>query len=443
MKRYSITILVVVVGICVSSIYWTGCTDEGPSGSMVGPDTTGTGNPSGYRSYDDLLEEVAQSVPNFGGMYITDDGAFEVVMVDAGAPTAVSAESARDAIGSVFGPEMVPAGSVRVRKGQYTFLQLKQWYDEARPEVLALSGVVLTDIDERTNRLSFGVEDVAAQRDVERTLKSLSVPLEAVTIEVTRPIEVDLNQRRRPLMGGLGIARNSTLGHQCTLGIIADRHQGSTHVRGFVTCSHCTGIRGAIDNSVFYQTVMGTGNRVGVETVDSRMFTRATNDRCPSGMRCAYSDAAFVRLDAAVTSRLGNFARVSLGSTVWNGRDLYGIYNWKWFPPSGAYVGKVGATTGLTKGKITRTCVDVPVRNTNIVMLCQSTANYSSAGGDSGSPVFDTSITQCSEGSGGWWCGNTLYGIHWGGDWGSGGSTSVFSPMIWVSLELGGLHVSP
>jgi hypothetical protein len=73
---------------------------------------------------------------------------------------------------------------------------------------------------------------------------------------------------------------------------------------------------------------------------------------------------------------------------------------------------------------VSRTCTNFNVSGTNITQLCQSQASYSSAGGDSGSPVF--SITGGSD--------VRVRGIHWG----SGG---VYSPIggIQRAGELGAI----
>jgi hypothetical protein len=57
----------------------------------------------------------------------------------------------------------------------------------------------------------------------------------------------------------------------------------------------------------------------------------------------------------------------------------------------GDTVHKVGRTTGWTKGVVTRTCFDQASFDQNVgqyMMLCQIEATLTSAGGDSGSPVF-------------------------------------------------------
>ena len=66
-------------------------------------------------------------------------------------------------------------------------------------------------------------------------------------------------------------------------------------------------------------------------------------------------------------------------------------------------------------------------------MLCQGTATYGNAGGDSGGPVF--SVTEVPDYV-------DLRGIHFAGD----GTTGVFSKWIYVdldlSLEVGGIDVA-
>ena len=97
----------------------------------------------------------------------------------------------------------------------------------------------------------------------------------------------------------------------------------------------------------------------------------------------------------------------------------------------GAVVYKVGKATGLTSGIITGVCVGIPVLPGPIKFLCQTTANYLSAPGDDGAPVFQITNGALSL--------VKLVGIHW---WGAGG-VAYISPIggIEKERELGPLQV--
>jgi hypothetical protein len=308
--------------------------------------------------------------------------------------------------------ERLSQKGVEIREGQYDFLDLHRWQQQMSPDVLALPGVVFTDIDDMTNRLRIGITDSrGGMKAVEELLDTLGVPREAVLISETKPVWPELRNRRRPLRGGLQINFRNLL---CTLGFIADR-QG---IRGFVTNSHCTTTQGGVEGTVYHQPILDSNNNeVGVEIADPFYFTGGS---CPSGRRCRFSDSAFVRVTTTTTS-VGTIARPPIVSINWNGVDIF-TNTGEVAPLMGQSVTKVGRTTGRTSGTVAQTCAPFNVAGTNITLLCQSRATYSSAGGDSGSPVFRITSTPIVN----------LGGIHWG----SGG---VYSPItnIQMSGELG------
>jgi hypothetical protein len=137
---------------------------------------------SQQESYDDLLLRVNERVPGFGGMFIDSEGRLAVYLLDP-----VQLPAARSAIEAVFGPSTIPAAGIRALQGQYSILQLKEWFDRANT-LLEMPGVSMTDLDEGKNRVTVGVEDASKVRQVEQSVGKLGIPCEAVNIEVTGPI---------------------------------------------------------------------------------------------------------------------------------------------------------------------------------------------------------------------------------------------------------------
>jgi hypothetical protein len=373
---------------------------------------------------DDRFAQIATEVPGFGGMFFDENGTPTVYMLDDRAVDHRLVTKIEQALGqTVLGGEQLPKTGLQVLQGQYSFLQLKRWYDQMWVPVLEIPEVVMTDIDEAKNRLRIGVENLGMEPVVEEYLAQLGIPREAVVIEQTDPIVMltSLRDRHRPLVGGLQI---NFSGFLCTIGFNAVR-QG---VNGFVTCSHCTDIQGGVEGTVYHQHLAsGTTNRVGLEIADPTYFTGSP---CPSGRRCRRSDSAFVQVPhpsgPSVTQSLGFVARPNSGSFAWNGTNTFRITA-EADPLVGQTIIKVGRTTGRSSGPVTSTCVNVGVSGTNITQLCQSFATTTVAGGDSGSPVIRiTSGTDVQ-----------LKGILWGG----GGASIVFSPISGVQLssELGTL----
>jgi hypothetical protein len=369
---------------------------------------------------DDVFAKIASRVPGFGGVFFDAHGTLTVHLVDPAQGLA-----AERSIRAVLGREVVGAGRIRVLPGQYGFLQLKAWH-ERLGSVLAIPGVTLTDVDDATNRLRIGFEKMGAQvLAVERELARLGIPPAAVHFEETGPIELETSLRtlHRPLVGGLQISFLSGAStFLCTLGFNAVR----AGVSGFVINSHCSGTQGGVQNTVIHQpTISGNVNRIGVETVDPAYVAGPLP--CPVDRVCRRSDSAFAQRDASVTASQGRIARPILGPSFWFGTSTFRIVAEATSSVMGQAVTKVGRTTGRTQGNVTAVCANLNVANTNITQLCQNTANYGSAGGDSGSPVFRITNRPSTNDV-------ILYGIHWG----SGGAHSPIAN-VQLATELGPL----
>jgi hypothetical protein len=391
--------------------------NSNPSASAAPAQTDGT------ETSDDRFAAVARQVPGFGGMFYDQDGILQVYLLEQKEPVSDALmASLNDAITREVGRgEHLSSKGIEVLEGQYSFLDLHSWQQQMSPTMLALPGVVFTDIDESKNRLRIGITDSPGMTEtVEKSLSELGIPREAVLISETKPISLTLRNFRRPLRGGLQINFGNFL---CTLGFIAVRNG----VNGYVTNSHCTTTQGGVQNTVEHQPIAsGTTNRVGIEIADPTYFS---GSGCPAGRVCRRSDSSFIQVPhpsgPAVTIARGTIARPAVNSFNWNGVDIFNITS-EGSALVGQAVTKVGRTTGRTAGTVSQTCVNTNVSGTNITQLCQTFANYGNAGGDSGSPVFRiTTLPNV-----------VLVGINWGGN----GTISVFSPITNIQQELGALN---
>src|SRR6266487_3583364 len=81
------------------------------------------------RTIDDAFAEVARRVPGLGGMFIAHAKTLQVYLKDT---SLQEVEAVRGAIIESFGRQRIPRGGIRSLKGQYGFLELKQWHDRAR-----------------------------------------------------------------------------------------------------------------------------------------------------------------------------------------------------------------------------------------------------------------------------------------------------------------------
>ena len=371
-------------------------------------------------SLDEQYARLAESVPGFGGLYLDEEGTTHVYLQD----------PSREREVQNLGERVV------VQQGDYDFRDLFAWREEVRPQ-LAARGAVFLDVDERRNRVLFGVErDSLGEFTAElySYLRGTRVPPEAVIVEAAEPVVTLelLTDTIRPVPGGIEIRRPIQGGSIiCTLGVNATWFG----VKGFVTNSHCTATRSVVESTPFFQSTTASANSIGTETIDPPFFQSSP---CPVGRRCRRSDAVFATYDSGSLSGGGTIANPLIcglggapGSPSINPIQprlpvtgfLFGN------PPAGALVTKVGRTTSCTIGSQQNTCVDVnvvmpPLLPTDITMLCQNIVSALSSGGDSGSPVF---LRHDGEA--------TLVGILWGGS----SNTFVYSPWLFVHGELGGV----
>lgn len=379
---------------------------------------------------DDLLAKVATQVPAFGGMFVGEDGTLQVYLLDPG-----QAVAAVDAITAVFGPnEYHPHKLVHILEGQFSFLQLRDWYDKAQSLVMAVPEVSMLDIDEARNRLVIGVEKKEAASVVEKVLFKMAIPLEAVIIEDIGPILPYTLRTSDWSTGGLQI--HSAAGWYCTLGFNAIDSSGRA---GFVTNSHCTNPAGVADGvtggTVFGQPLLPpAGSRVGVELNDPPLLSCLI-----SGVirPCRRSDAAFVQYDDPWRAfAVGYISRPTAQTTslalpilaIDSTNPLFRITRKVHSTLAGTTLHKVGRTTGWTSGTVSSTCI-LTRQSGGPWLTCQSLVRALSNSGDSGSPVFARVGTGDA----------TLHGILWGGT--RTGTEFVFSPFAMLQLELGRLTV--
>jgi hypothetical protein len=151
---------------------------------------------------------------------------------------------------------------------------------------------------------------------------------------------------------------------------------------------------------------------------------------CPSDRRCRRSDASFAKYINATKSTLGTIARTA--STTSSDLTIVGGWTITSNATSSSFtigetVNKVGRTTGWSRGKVVATCATVNVSGSTVTQICQTIVNAKVGAGDSGSDVFKvTSGTNVK-----------LDGVLWGAT--TDGKTFVFSPLVNITGELGGL----
>lgn len=388
----------VVVGCLLGVGAPAGAEERAPSGT---PYATRPG------TLDEALLRVNATVPGFAGMYYDETGRLVVRVVQAEA-----APAARRAIATVFGPEALPAEGWVAEPATYTFAQLKALQERITPEILAQPGAVLTDVDERANRVAIGIEDARARPVMEKLLRGLAVMREAIDIVEVGPIRPSHVQGAwRPLTGGLQI---ETPGSYCTLGFSAVQ----AGQLGFVTNSHCTQTQGGVESTIASQPVYP--NTVGTEVTDPGY---STGGSCPAGRLCRNSDSAFFLAHTSVNPLVARTpAPFDLNISQWLEVPSKVLY-----PSQGQVVHKTGRTSGTSSGTIQWACATVNgggVPHTYFCNYIATSTQQIGAPGDSGSPVYFLS-------------GNTaqLTGLMWGA--GSNPWNFAFAPLGSIQGELG------
>ena len=385
------------------------CSD---SNDVTAPETQDPGVPQAPS-----LDALAEQVPGFGGFYI-DGGRPTVWLTDiAGRGPAVQAlTSYMRGLGR-------PPEDLQVRRADYDYRQLTQWFMDASPVALDMDGIVMVDLDEARNRVLVGVEHPGAIGAVRAALARAGLPDRSILVEVRAPIVpvVSLRAAATPVVGGVQI---NFPGYLCTLGFNAV----AAGQNSFITNSHCTATQGGVQNTPYYQPLQSSHPTLIATEVADPDYPKGVGPGCPKSKLCRFSDAARARYSATYTNfQVGRIAKpATLGSldytTHWT---ITGTGS----PVAGQVLNKVGRTTGWTQGQVTNTCVNTGVTGSRIVQLCQFFVSAGVGSGDSGSPIF-----RIVSGS-----NVTLIGILWGGD--QAGTSFVGSPFNQIVQELGALTV--
>lgn len=417
---------------------------------------------SGARlTIDDEYARIADEVPGFAGIYFDGSGVPVVLLKNSQAASEARGRLSelllRGANGNAAQVAQVAGqmASLRVEHARFDFRELYDWYkDMVISAAFAVSGVVMTDIDERRNRIVVGVRDGASLGRARASMAALGLPRDAYDVAeydvaglempastqhvedcdpMTAIIEcpeppsgasgdtTSLRATRRPIIGGLQIQYSEGFSaFNCSLGynIVHRDAVGTLSAnRYFVTNSHCGAIGQMTGMSMGQSTAF---ENVSNELADPPFFSAGTDAMCPPGRLCRYSDASLFQYYSPTLGAHGRVAFPNLGQlNVGLQREVVAGGD----PVVGMVVHRIGRTTGRSVGTVDQTCANFVVYDegfdTGRMFLCQSRATYASASGDSGGPVVEV----LSDGT------LVARGIHWRGNGG-------FSPMNAVLAEL-------
>jgi hypothetical protein len=347
-------------------------------------------NPRNPRGFEDVILQVEEAVPGFGGMSIDENGK---IVAWISSPTDEPGLRAHLATMVARMPDFFrnSHGGLReivVRPGGYAFSHLVSWKDGMR--AAAVLGARVFDADEGLNKVRIGIKDPQHEPAIRALAAKYGIPQEAISFDLYRgTIEAaaSVQDQARPTKGGIRISHVWSAGDTtyCTLGL----NVKVSGVPYFATASHCTHSYTGNASTDWHQAK--SPNQIGVEAINPAWTT--TGCLAFYDVYCNTIDVALVSYDSWIqyNNQLVQTSTVGTGSS--NGNLTIGsTFNVAFtnVQSQGDSVYKTGAVGGSTRGIITGTCVDVdsiapaPIHN----LFCQYEAGLRVEPGDSGGPAY-------------------------------------------------------
>jgi hypothetical protein len=341
-----------------------------------------------HRNFREQLAALDSAAPGFAGVFFDDAGQLTVAVATDGFDAA-SVARVMEWVHEYSGPTRVVTRP-NLRRVAHRYVELYGAYQSIRDHLWSGDNVVALGIEETSNKVVVGVRTATARASIAAKLPDWGVSADMVRFEQRDAAlgETTLNQTFRPARGGLMI--NNQDNNPCTLGF--NVYNWNTGIGGssplyFFTAGHCSGTWGQPPaQTIYYQPGNSpTGSRVGVEYATVPVHS---GGYCPSGHSpCMDADVLVVQYDDTVSVHYGAVANVDASKNITGYFNVQGT-------TTGAFVGQVVTMVGQVSGKSTatvrQTCMDQLVSGPAGAywILCQDSADYSSTGGDSGSPVF-------------------------------------------------------
>ena len=298
---------------------------------------------------------------------------------------------------------------LRLEDTKYTFEQLTSWLLQIA--ALNLDGVMIYDANEGKNNVYLGVETKAQAEAAKARIAKLSLPNDAVEMQVVGPyrdlvlqnkelqedvvqqkeeatstipkaavVERDVTGYVNPPVGGAEIVvRGSGFSGTCTYGFSAKRNG----VTGFISNGHCTRYKNSVDGTEVFQG----GSKIGFELVDPNARGCGIIWNI-----CRYSDAAFFKNTGTriVIPRIAGTGPDPYDKTYTYTSKVNGIRN---SPAQYEAFIVVTSQTGFTRLIVTNTCTYLKTYGSSSTVECGAVGVPQSGypgirGGDSGSPVI-------------------------------------------------------
>ena len=104
-------------------------------GISAGRDDDASAQIEEFKTHDDLLLDVANLVPEFGGKFISEDGDILYVHVLEGSEETLHPEHVKRAIEGSFTSRVTEGRELRLIPAKYSMHQLHEWYSEMQDVV--------------------------------------------------------------------------------------------------------------------------------------------------------------------------------------------------------------------------------------------------------------------------------------------------------------------
>lgn len=374
------------------------------------------------QTYDQDLAELTLDVDGFGGHFMDEDGFLTIYLLDENQKEDIQSIINQRVDSNSPGFDEDILSNIKIKKGNFNFIQLYNWKQTLRTEILGRDEVLSLSINERKNNLSIGVKSLDSKDKILQITHELGIPGLGTDIVLESPMTPLINNERSDLAGGLQISYSTGSSvFNCTLGPTA---RINSQISGFLVNSHCSENQFSVDGQEYYQANMND-RHIATELYDPPGFTGGV---CPPGFTCAYADAAFAQWTGNGNYEFGMIHETEYwdsvsGSTNSLGANLEIISAQPQRLPVLTTDNKIGITTGWTFGQALDICKDFSVGG--VIYLCQVEVNLGAWQGDSGSPVFyKNQLIPYDVG---------LRGILWGGN----GTNAAYSPVDQISNHFG------
>ena len=304
-----------------------------------------------YKDGNERLKEVEDEVPEFGGVFLSDNQSVLNIYLTNNETDSDTREKVRDEVERQFGVES--GLRLNIIKGDYTITQLSDWISQAEEAGLwDQDGITKLDLKEGSNRISIGVVGAEHVEPIYTFMVNQGIPREAVLVTVVNPprnVSHYLTDRAHNDKMAGGYQVNFGYGN-CTMGFVTI-WDGTA---GMVTAGHCTQ-SGAYDGGVASANGVdqpGGSNLIGFENADPTFSTSLSG--CTDSDGCRHSDSAFVRFSSGIQYNRGWIAKPSSwwGISVSPDTAHYSITSDSGAFVEGDEVVKVGRSTGRVKGEV-------------------------------------------------------------------------------------------